>query len=573
LRFVVDAALAGQADRIKGYTIGVEAFGRGEDFDPQSDPIVRVEAGRLRRALDNYYAGAKDPVVIALPVGTYVPTFTLRAATRSTAPDVAVPRSGWLRKGRGRSAVLATTLAVVVVGLGVVMHPPRHADVTGSSDRTATAAARDGTSAVFRAAGVGPGASVRQSGFGMPMVYVPPFVVIGAPPAAADGIFLLHNMLVDALARFDEIEVSSAPNARAGSTDTTSLMGPGERSLYELATTAEYADDGGIKFGFRLVDLREGTVAWSESFDGSRVGRDEIIRELATALAQPYGAIYAREREKRTTPGRLDPRYACLLDAFEAWPRYDAVKDDQVRGCLLPATTSDPSFAAGFAALSTLYFREYAFDFRASGGDEPALERALAAAQRAVALKPESARAHQALMGTHFFRGELAQTVKQGDRAVALNPYDMYTAGDYGTRLVFMGEIDKGSALLRRFFENRKAPSIRANFALFLAAHLTGHDKTASFHARQITDDRFPLGLLARAVTAEKAGDRAKAARELARLFALNAAWRDDPRGELAKFFPSPQIVERLAGDLAGLSRGDTGFELTGSTPAPGKPD
>src|SRR5687767_500818 len=58
LRFVVEAALSGRGDRLKGYTIGVEALGRGENFDPQADAIVRVEAVRLRRALAAYYADA-----------------------------------------------------------------------------------------------------------------------------------------------------------------------------------------------------------------------------------------------------------------------------------------------------------------------------------------------------------------------------------------------------------------------------------------------------------------------------------------------------------------------------------
>src|SRR6266853_6060858 len=65
LRFVVETTLRGESDRIKGYTIAVEALGRGEDFDSQADPIVRVEAGRLRRALAEYYAGpgATDLVI------------------------------------------------------------------------------------------------------------------------------------------------------------------------------------------------------------------------------------------------------------------------------------------------------------------------------------------------------------------------------------------------------------------------------------------------------------------------------------------------------------------------------
>ena len=77
LGYVVEEALSGRTARIKAYTIATSVFGRGADFDPQLDSIVRIEAGRLRRSLDNYYLreGADDPVRIVIPKGTYVPTF------------------------------------------------------------------------------------------------------------------------------------------------------------------------------------------------------------------------------------------------------------------------------------------------------------------------------------------------------------------------------------------------------------------------------------------------------------------------------------------------------------------
>jgi adenylate cyclase len=58
LSFVVDETLEDRASQVKGYTIAVAVYGRAETFDPQVDPIVRVEAGRLRRALEHYYLTA-----------------------------------------------------------------------------------------------------------------------------------------------------------------------------------------------------------------------------------------------------------------------------------------------------------------------------------------------------------------------------------------------------------------------------------------------------------------------------------------------------------------------------------
>lgn len=78
LRFVVETALAGASDSIKAYTVAVGALGRTQNFDPATDASVRVEAGRLRRALARYYADGRDPVIIALPRGQYVPEFRWR---------------------------------------------------------------------------------------------------------------------------------------------------------------------------------------------------------------------------------------------------------------------------------------------------------------------------------------------------------------------------------------------------------------------------------------------------------------------------------------------------------------
>jgi hypothetical protein len=86
LRFIVEETLAGRGDHLKAYTIAVDALGRDSTFDPQADPIVRVEAGRLRRALEHYYAdgGRNDSFVIDLPRGSYVPVFRANGPSRRT---------------------------------------------------------------------------------------------------------------------------------------------------------------------------------------------------------------------------------------------------------------------------------------------------------------------------------------------------------------------------------------------------------------------------------------------------------------------------------------------------------
>jgi len=80
LSFVVEAAVRGEARFLKETILGVFVFGRSPDYDPKVDTIVRSQAWRLRVKLQKYYAaeGARDPIVVSLPRGHYVPIFQTR---------------------------------------------------------------------------------------------------------------------------------------------------------------------------------------------------------------------------------------------------------------------------------------------------------------------------------------------------------------------------------------------------------------------------------------------------------------------------------------------------------------
>src|SRR6202142_2666456 len=68
----------------KEYQIATEVYGRHADFDPQSDSTIRVQAGRLRMKLAEYYAteGANDPIVVTIPKGSYHLAFEPKQADR-----------------------------------------------------------------------------------------------------------------------------------------------------------------------------------------------------------------------------------------------------------------------------------------------------------------------------------------------------------------------------------------------------------------------------------------------------------------------------------------------------------
>jgi len=115
LSYVVEKTLQGQSGDLKEYHIGVEVCGRRDSYDTRTDPVVRVEARRLRSALDLYYAhqGKERGSSISLPKGGYVPCFSSRKAAGPPPAAISTPvparpeAGGWDAAGCGWNAVAA----------------------------------------------------------------------------------------------------------------------------------------------------------------------------------------------------------------------------------------------------------------------------------------------------------------------------------------------------------------------------------------------------------------------------------------------------------------------------------
>ena len=118
LAYLAAKSTGGTGELPKEYTIGVEALGRKEDFDPKIDPIVRVQSHRLRTKLKEYYEaeGSHDPIIIHIPKGHYLPTFERKSAINPVLPDAPEisDRPPWFTRRR----VMAALLIICVGFLG-----------------------------------------------------------------------------------------------------------------------------------------------------------------------------------------------------------------------------------------------------------------------------------------------------------------------------------------------------------------------------------------------------------------------------------------------------------------------
>src|SRR5262249_31679338 len=127
IQYLATEELEGRGDRLKAISIATEVLGRSADFDPQTDSIVRVEMGRMRKALDLYYAtlGASDPVQIKFEKGSYRPKFEWISKAQSIKFEKGSyrPKFEWISKAqsaqrRWRLWVILTAVLVAVFGGG-----------------------------------------------------------------------------------------------------------------------------------------------------------------------------------------------------------------------------------------------------------------------------------------------------------------------------------------------------------------------------------------------------------------------------------------------------------------------
>ncbi|MDP3407092.1 hypothetical protein [Bosea sp. (in: a-proteobacteria)] len=559
LAFIVERAVAGRAAELKGYTIAVEAFGRSADFDPQSDPIVRVEAGRLRRALAQYYAGEgiADPVRMTIPVGAYVPAFEqldMRAADasgwHSKASEVPAEPPHEAADGHSSSAVIAEPVVErrisrrwpILAGLALcIALLPLAAWYGGLFQRQ---------TGMGMGVGVGVAALPASGSAAAGDATVPdarplePTVVALAIPEYPDDpklAFLARrfsNFLVDALSRFDDLVTVKMPSAgQALPTEADYVF---EMSGQVIEGTME-------SFG-RLRSVRDGRIVWSAS--STRPLRSEdpelaiVARRLATRLAEPFGIIHADIRQN-PGPGPMP----CIYRAID-FRRMMAQADHlAARTCLLALIRRDPTFYPAWAQLSFLSLFEYNFGFNAL--PEPPLERALSEALTAVRLAPSSARAQQVLMIALFARGATEEALKAGRQAMARNPNDSDVIATLGARYIQLNRPAEGLPLVEKAIEVSIGRPPSYDFFAMLGAHLLGARKLARGYGEFLGVSSHPYALLGRALMAADKGAADDKAEALAGLRVHHPAFAADPRLWLQRRGFGNAVIDRMLSDLA----------------------
>jgi TolB-like protein len=537
LRYLVEQTLTGHADRLKGYTIATAVFERGEGFDAQADPVVRTEAGRLRRALERYYLveGQADPVLIEVPKGCYVPIFERRnplpaepaAVAKVPATPATIPGTAGRTRWRSATIVLAgLTLLAALVGLSVARLGPQRA--------------------------VTPEAALPES----PTILVSSFESLSEGDEATLYAAGVTEEILTRLSGFKDIAVLGRPAERSDTASADELA-----ARYRLTGSLRLSASE-VRVTSRLVDGGTNTVLWAQTYavDRRAAGlfaiQGDIAQRVASAVAQPYGAVFRSELQRLAdqAPEDLDA-YGCTLrfHVYRAEPRPES--HALIRDCLERAVAHYPGYATAWAMLSLIALDEDRFHFNPMPGAPGPIERALRAARRSIDLDADNARGLQALMMALFFDRQVAEAGRVGELALAVNPHDSDLLSEFGLRIAMAGAWQRGRELVERALARDPAYSGYYHAVLALIAYMQDDVARAEAEIRQAKLSDFSLHHGVAAIIYAECGHMEEARREAALFMKTHPTFIANLDAELSKRNLRPDDHARLVRGLvkAGL--------------------
>jgi len=426
LRYLVEKALAGEP--VKEYGIGVDVFDKSVNYDPRVDPSVRVEIGRLRAKLNEYYSlAARAPIRIEIPKGSYVPVFETYAAGQEVEPKPAEALPAAHRTSKALVAGAAVVLAITVVLAARFL--PRQRELKS--------------------------------------VVVLPFANLTGDPHnnyLADGV---TEQLTDALAQVSTLRVVARTSAFQFKDQNIDIREIGRKVSADAIIEGSLASvDGNLRLTVQVNRSRDGYHIFSRVFEGGPHDLGRLENEMTApvlASVRPQAAI-----AKHTEP---DPEAYDLFLKARAY-RGDGSREasDHAVAALHQAIERDPKFAAAYAALAGVYASDA---INLAPDPIEYANQAKAAAAKALELDPRSSAAYSAL---GFVDAMVLLDWKGGERelrkSIELAPQNAAAHNRLGTVLNVQGRFPEAIAELREAADLDPlvaAPRVTLGLAYFMS--------------------------------------------------------------------------------------------------------
>ena len=440
LQYLVDETLAGRADRLKGYTIALEVFERPATFDPVVDPLVRIEAARLRDKLREYYdtEGRSDAIRITLPKGGYAPLVEMLHGVAapalqpdaSEAPNPTLPNDEEHARAPAQRAVrpmrdwmpLAFAAAVLVIAV---------AGLWATS-----------------------GWSVRPPLPDKPSIAVLQFANIGHDARwkrLAEGI--TEDIITDLAHSRDLVVIArNSTQVYAGRPVDIREVGRDLNVKYVLEGSIQPIDDR-IRVTAQLIEAASGSHVWSERYDRRAEDlfavQSEVTQRIAATLVGYQGAVAEAERSRvRRKPPASLTAYETYLLGIEAKHRVTKESLIEAEALFRKAIALDPQFARAYCGLATVQY--YLIDLGLAPSIDEAVRTMAVAAEQAVKVDPNDGLTHQVLGLAYSYQGKPEQSLAEFNRAEVLAPSDADLLVAVAWSLPAFGESARAVGLVER---------------------------------------------------------------------------------------------------------------------------
>lgn len=424
LRYIVETTLAGEADQLKEYRVGVEVFGRDASFDPKLDPVVRMTARRLRAKLQEHYEnGGRGALVrIEVPKGGYgacfvtVPQLAPAAISSSDRPGpLPVPESSAV--ARRRKAIFAVAL-VLLLAVGAATLYLRH----------------------WR---------FLQSQAQPPSLAILPFLNLTGNPDEeylSDGI---TDEITGSLANAAGLRVVARTSAFKFKGKSQDVRDIGRQLNVSWILEGSIQTQGErLRTTAQLIRAADGYHIWSETYDREFKDTFAVEDEISHALAAALSTRFSADAESNAKAHQADP----VAHDFYLRGQYMAQRlswDDVKKAVnyFNQAIDHDPLYAEAYAALAHAYAVQ-----ATNAWVEPAevYPKARSAAQRAVELEPNQPDAHAMLAHIAFFYDwDFPDAEREVKRAIELNPNSSRAHQWYGILLYYSRRFNEAREQFR----------------------------------------------------------------------------------------------------------------------------
>jgi tetratricopeptide (TPR) repeat protein len=556
LRYLVEREQAGEADRLKGFSIAMDVFGKDGDFDPSTDAVVRVQAGRLRELLQHYFAneGIAEPVRIAIPRGGYVPAYELNAIRLPDVPE-AVPQlrlDGAVSTDRPIDASTGSpdtllpasatptpsvvrqlrffwmAIALVIAMLGVLILRQGSSALLAGGDMSATLDTAGSTGSIAPSA----------------MAEALPLVYIDVKADGADASRVAASLRAG-LSGFDTIDFIGRDtiNMRDPASDATSF-------IFDILPGPNAGD-----ITIELQSVASGRVLLSRnltSTDSAPTAVEDRIADMLSSALPASGTIY-NYIEQTGTPNGLTE---CLLLNDKYYLDQNAKTHEAAYRCLETLANAGAKSSLVYSELASLHLEavsdHYAYPPNAT------IEKAVEFAHRGVQMGPTSPYAHRSYGYVSSHLGNTDEAIRWMRKASELNPYDLGMAAAYGYGLIFAGRYAEGTPILAHAAETFSGHSTWWDYGLFVGEFMLGDmDKAVAASMALRTTATKSHYLAARLIGAKAAGQGQLVGTLLDELNTKFPKFAADPRATFVERKYPVDLTDRLVQALRAAGLGN----------------